>query len=300
MFDLGNKKILVTGATGNQGGAVARKLLEDGFQVRALTRNTMKESARKLAVLGVEVVYGDLDDRSSLDLVLEDIYGVFAVLTPSEEGVGGEVREGKYLVDACKAAGIKHLVYSSVAGANQKTGIPHFDSKNEIERYIKTAGVPATILRPVFFMYNFNSDYMGIKRKIADEGILSLPLRPDRKLQMLAVDDLAHFVAAAFEYPFDYIGKELDIAGDEMTMTEAAKVFTRVIGGTVRYVEWSAENTWSANQDIMTMYDWFNKVGFHVDIQALKATHPSMMTLETWLHLNGWTDAALEYEWVAA
>ena len=194
MFDLGNKKILVTGATGNQGGAVARKLLEDGFQVRALTRKTMSDSARKLALLGAEVVYGDLDDRSSLDPVLEGIYGVFAVLTPFEEGVVGEVREGKYLVDACKAAGIKHLVYSSVAGANLKTGIPHFDSKNEIERYIKVAGVPATILRPVFFMYNFNSDYMGVRRKII-EGTLSLPLKPDTKLQMLAVEDFASFVA---------------------------------------------------------------------------------------------------------
>lgn len=300
MFGLGNKKILVTGATGNQGGAVARKLLEDGFQVRALTRNTMKESARKLAVLGAEVVYGDLDDRSSLDLVLKDVYGVFAVLTPFEEGVVGEVREGKYLVDACKVAGIKHLVYSSVAGANQKTGIPHFDSKNEIEKYIKTAGVPATVLRPVFFMYNFNSDYMGLKRKIIEEGTLSLPLRPDKKLQMLAVDDFAHFVAAAFENPFDYIGKELDIAGDEMTMTAVAEVFSRVTGGPVHYVEWSSEFLWGANQDIMTMYDWLNNVGYNVDIPALKAIHPKMMSLETWLHLNGWTDAALEYEWVAA
>lgn len=300
MFNLGNKKILVTGATGNQGGAVARKLLEDGFQVRALTRDTLKESARKLSVLGAEVVYGDLDDRSSLDPVLEGVYGVFAVLTPFEEGVGGEVREGKYLVDACKAAGIKHLVYSSVAAANLNTGIPHFESKNEIEKYIKKAGVPATILRPVFFMYNFNSDYMGVKRKIADEGILSLPLSPNRKLQMLAVEDFAHFVAAAFEYPFDYIGKELDIAGDEMTMTEAAEVFSRVTGGTVRYVEWSAENTWSANRDIVLMYDWLDKVGFDVDIQALKAIHPRMMNLEKWLHLNGWTDAAAEYDWVAA
>jgi uncharacterized protein YbjT (DUF2867 family) len=299
MFDLENKKILVTGATGNQGGAVARKLLEAGFQVRALTRNPLKESARKLAVLGVEVVYGDLDDRSSLDPVLEGIYGVFAVLTPFEEGVVGEVREGKYLVDACKAAGVKHLVYSSVSGANLNTGIPHFDSKNEIERYIKTAGVPATILRPVFFMYNFNSEYMGMRRKII-EGTLSLPLKPDKKLQMLAVEDFAHFVSAAFEYPFDYIGKEIDIAGDEMTMTEAAEVFSRVIGGTVRYAEWPAENLWGTNLDIMTMYDWLNNAGYNVDIQALKSIYPRMMTLETWLHLNGWTDSALEYEWVAA
>ncbi len=300
MFDLGNKRILVAGATGNQGGAVARKLLEDGFQVRALTRNTLEDPARKLAVLGAEVVYGNLEDRSSLNLALEDVYGVFAVLTPFEEGVVGEVREGKYLVDACKAAGIKHLVYSSAAGANQHTGIPHFESKNEIEEYIKMAGVPATILRPVFFMYNFNLDFMGVKRRIADEGILSLPLGPDTLFQMLAPEDLAHFVAAAFEYPSDYIGKELDIAGEEMTMTAAAEVFSRVTGGMVRYVELPAEELWGANPDIVAMYDWLDKTGYKVDIQALKAMHPKMMTLERWLHFNGWTDAAMKYEWVAA
>ena len=141
---------------------------------------------------------------------------------------------------------------------------------------------------------------MGVKRKIADEGILSLPLGPDTKLQMLAVEDFAHFVAAAFEYPSDYIGKELDIAGEEMTMTGTAEVFSRVTGGLVRYVELPAEELWGANPDIVAMYEWLDKTGYNVDIHALKAMHPKMMSLETWLHFNGWTDAAMKYDWVAA
>jgi len=299
MIDIGNKKILVTGATGNQGGAVARKLLDDGFQVRALTRDPSKERARELFSIGAEVIQGDLNDTASLAKALEDVYGVFGVLTFFEEGVAGEVRQGRNLADACKAAGIKHFVYSSVAGANLNTGIPHFDSKNEIERYIKTIGLPATVLRPVFFMYNFNSDYMGLRQSILD-GRLMMPISGDKQLQMVAVEDFADCVSHAFKNPFEYIGKSLDIAGDELDMNEAAIIFSRVIGRPVRFSQVPIERIREFSPDIAKMFEWLNDVGYNVDIPSLRAIHPVMMTLETWLHVNGWTDSALQYHSAAA
>ena len=121
--------ILVSGATGQQGGAVARNLLEWGFTVRALTRDTDKAAARELADLGAEVVSGDLEDRASIERVLDGVYGVFSVQQFMETGVEGEVRQGVLLADAAKAAGVEHLVYSSVGSAHRDTGIPHFESK---------------------------------------------------------------------------------------------------------------------------------------------------------------------------
>ena len=149
--------VLVTGATGQQGGAVARNLLGRGFGVRALTRDPEKPEANVLAERGAEVVRGELEDRSSLDRALEGVYGVFSVQNFWEAGYDREIEQGKRLVDAAKAADIEHYVYSSVGSAHRETGIPHFDSKWEVEEHLRGSGVPFTILRPVFFMQNWES-----------------------------------------------------------------------------------------------------------------------------------------------
>ena len=147
--------ILVSGATGQQGGSVARNLLEWGFAVRALTRDAEKAAARELADLGAEVVGGDLEDRASIERVLDGVYGVFSVQQFWEVGVEGEVRQGILLADAAKEAGVEHFVYSSVGSAHRDTGIPHFDSKWDVEEHVRASGVPYTVLRPVFFMQNW-------------------------------------------------------------------------------------------------------------------------------------------------
>jgi uncharacterized protein YbjT (DUF2867 family) len=147
--------ILVSGATGQQGGTVARKLLERGFVVRALTRDPEKAEARELADLGAEVVGGDFEDRASIERALAGVYGVFSVQQFWESGYEGEIRQGVQLADAAKAAGVEHFVYSSVGSAHRETGIPHFDSKWEVEELVRASGVPYTVLRPVFFMQNW-------------------------------------------------------------------------------------------------------------------------------------------------
>lgn len=287
-----SRLILVTGATGRQGGAVARRLKTDGWHVRALTRDPEKPQATDLGNRGIEVVKGDLTDRSTLGNALKGVYSVFAVLSWSEQGTVGEVRQGKNIVDAAKAAGVKHFVYSSVAAADQKTGIPHFESKNVIEKYIQALGLPATILRPVFFMYNFSQT--KLKNSIL-EGTLSMPVKPDVPLQMLAVEDFAHFVAVALENPSGHIGKTIDLAGDELTMTKAAECFSDVIGRTVRYVELPVEQVKSYSLDMALMYQWFNEHGLKVaDIKKLRSGYPGLMMLETWLRKTGWDKAGIQ------
>lgn len=283
--------ILVTGATGQQGGAVARSLLEKrGFAVRALTRDPEKPQARELAGRGAEVVRGDLEDRSSLDRAVEGIYGVFAVQSFWEAGYDGEIRQGKRCVDAAKAAGVEHVVYSSVGSAHRATGVAHFDSKWEIEEHLRASGLPYTILRPVFFMQNWES--FG-KDEILG-GTLAQPLDPDKPLQMLAVEDIGAFAAMAFDSPDRWIGREADLAGDEMTMPEVARTISRAIKREVRYrqVPWDRFEE-NAGAEATTMYRWFDDHGYQADIAVLKEQHPGLTDFERYLRTHGWEGAGL-------
>src|SRR5512145_1992688 len=155
---MNDKIIAVTGATGQQGGAVARKLLADGWKVRALTRDANKPAAQELASLGAEVVPGDMENRAELAAAFKGAYGVFSVQNFWLPGVGfeGEIRQGKNVADAARAAGVQHLVYSSVGAAHRGMGQKHFESKWMIEQHIHALGIPHTILRPAAFFDNFN------------------------------------------------------------------------------------------------------------------------------------------------
>lgn len=279
--------ILVTGATGQQGGAVARKLLERGFAVRVLTRDTQKPAAKELAGLGAEVVEGDLDDRASIERALEGVRGVFSVQQFAETGVEGEVRQGKALADAAKETGVEHFVYSSVGSVHKETGIPHFDSKWEVEEHARGIGLPCTVLRPVFFMQNW--EWM---REPILGGALPQPLDPEKPLQNVAVEDIGAFAALAFENPDQWIGREVDLAGDEMTMTDIAGAFSRVTGREVSYVQtpWDQFEE-QMGEEFAVMYRWFDDVGYEADIGALRSEHPGLTSLEDYLRGHGWEGA---------
>jgi uncharacterized protein YbjT (DUF2867 family) len=222
-----DKTVLVTGATGRQGGAVIRHMLPKGWRLRALTRVPTAYAAKELARQGVEVVQGDLEDRPSLERVCRDVYGIYSVQDFWSVGAKREVQQGKNLADAAKKAGVQHFVYSSVGGAERNTAIPHWESKWEIEKHIRELALPATIFRPASFMetYHILEVEVGIlKGKLAD------PIRADKPYQTIATDDIGAFVALAFERPKDFIGLELEIAGSELTNPEAARVFSRVMG----------------------------------------------------------------------
>ncbi|GHP00480.1 hypothetical protein KSF_105270 [Reticulibacter mediterranei] len=277
--------ILVVGATGNQGGTTARRLLTDGWSVRALTRDATSEKAQAPAEAGAEVVQGNLEDRVSLEAALQGVYGVFGVVNFGLAGVGseGEVRQGRALADAAAAAGVQHFVFSSVGGAERKTGIPHFESKWQIEHYIRLLEVPSTVLRPVAFMDN----YLFLRPLILNGTLPSFGLRSARAMQLVALTNIAAFVALAFANPEYYLGKALELAGDELTTAQTAVVFSRVIGRPVQV----QDNAGEQRNEPGAMLRWFNEQGYAANIPALRKLHPEPLTLEAWARKTGWENA---------
>ena len=271
-----DRLILVTGATGKQGGAALRHLRARGFPVRALTRNPDKPEARALAGEGVEVVGGDLNDADSVRGAMDGVWGVYSV---QDSRSGAEVKQGELLADAAQRARINQFVYSSVAAADQNTGIPHFETKHEIENHIRQLGIPYTIIRPVFFMEN----WLGMKDML-HAGMLAQPLSPERRLQMIAVDDIGAFVALAFEHPDDWRKRAFDLAGDELSMNEVAAQFGRKLGREVRYQEvaWD-EFEQRAGREYTIMYRWFEDHGYTCDIAAARSEYRDLHTFERWL-----------------
>src|SRR6266540_4639121 len=223
---MNDKIIAVNGATGQQGGAVARKLLADGWKVRALTRDVNKPAAQELAKAGAELVAGDMDSRFELDAAFSGAYGVFSVQNFWLPNVGfeGEIQQGKNVADAAKAAGVQQLVYSSVGAAHRGMGQKHFESKWIIEQYIQSLDIPYTIFRPAAFYENFNWD----RANILNGTFNALGLRPEKERQLIAVEDIAVFVALAFADPEAYLGRPLELAGDALTESQTAQTFAKV------------------------------------------------------------------------
>jgi uncharacterized protein YbjT (DUF2867 family) len=284
---MNDKIIAVTGATGQQGGAVARKLLADGWKVRALTRDVDKPAAQELKALSAEVLPGDMDDRAQLEAAFEGAYGVFSVQNFWLPNVGfeGEIRQGNNVADAAKAAGVSHLVYSSVGAAHRGLGQKHFESKWMIEQHIHSLGVPYTILRPAAFMENQE----WARPYILNGALQSIGLPPDKKHQIIAVEDVAVFVALAFADPKTYIGQTIEISGDELTETEMAETFTRVIGRPVHLVPPVDEN--QQPEEFRLMKNFFKGEAYSADIPALRKIHPGLLTFEGYLRKHGWENA---------
>ena len=282
---MNNKVIAVTGATGQQGGAVAKKLLADGWKVRALTRDLSKPAAQALAEAGAELVAGDLDSRSELDAAFQGAYGVFSVQNFWLPNVGyeGEIRQGKNVADAAKAAGIQHLVYSSVGSAHRGMGQKHFESKWIIEQYIHSLDVPYTILRPVLFMDNHNWS----RAYILNGTFTGMGLRPEKDVQSIAVEDIGVFAALAFANPKDFLGKTIELAGDELTEAQTVEVFSKVIGRPVTLAA-PTGGGWASPEEGAAMFNFFNGDGYDADIPALRKLHPGLLTLEQYLRKNGW------------
>ena len=282
--------VLVTGATGRQGGATARRLLERGWPVRALTRNPDKPAARALAERGAEVVRGDLNDPTSVARAVDGAYGVFSLQEWWTAGLDGEVRQGRTLAEAAKQAGVTHFVYSSVGGAERSSGVPHFETKWVLEQYIRKLNLPATILRPVSFMENY---YMPQVEKGILKGRLLDGVRADKPYQLIAVDDIGAFAAAVFERGDEMLGQAYEIAGDEVTNLEVAATFGRVMGRPVKFTRIPLILLRvSAGPDVALMYRWFNQHGYQADIPALGRTFPevSLTSLEEWIRREGWAE----------
>ncbi len=275
------KVILVTGATGNQGGAAIRHLLKDGWKLRAITRDDTKPAAEELRKLGVEVVKGDLNDVASLEKALEGVYGVFSVQNFWEHGYEGELKQGMNLIDAAKKSGVEHFLMTSVGGAERNTGLPHFDVKAVLEKHLKDTGMNYTILRPVFFMENFNAWF----KPTEENGVLKLvmAMKNDTKLQMVAVDDIGEFTRIIFAEPDKYNKKEIELAGDEISMPEVASIYGKLFGKSAEFSELPVDVLRANSKEMADMFQWFMDKGYEANISELKAIHPKLKSFEQWL-----------------
>jgi len=286
---MNDQVIAVAGATGQQGGKVARRLLAQGWKVRALTRDANKPAAKELAAAGAEVVPGDMDKRSELDAAFKGVYGVFSVQNYwlPKVGYNSEIVQGKSVADAAKAASVKHLVYSSVGAAHRGMGQKHFESKWIIEQYIHSLGVPYTILRPVFFMENFNWS----RPYILNGAFQGIGLLPGKTMQLVATDDIGAFAEMALAKPEQFLGKTIELAGDELTEAQIAAVFTKVIGRPVKAVGAQSSGGTAPGDEQMAMFNFFNGTGYDADIASLRKLYPALQNLEQFLRLNGWENA---------
>ena len=272
------RTVLVTGATGKQGGATARALAGKGFKIRAMTRKPDSDAAKAVGATGAELVQGDLNDAASLKKALNGAWGVFAVQNTWEAGVQGEEEQGKRIATIAREAGVEHFVYSSVGSAHRKTGIPHFDNKYRVEDTIRGLGFPShVILRPVFFMENLVSPWF------LNGDNLYAALTPTTRLQMIAVDDIGQYGARAFIDAAKLNRREIDIAGDAVTMPEAAGALSKGFGRTITLVQIPMSEVRKNSEDFALMLEWFERVGYNADIAGLGrefGIRPT--TLEAW------------------
>src|SRR5258707_8435204 len=209
--------VVVTGSMGKQGGAVARGLLKQGHKVRAVTRDPNSSKAKSLANAGATLVAASLEDTAAITKALEGATSLFAMTVPSG-GTDAETRQGVAAADAAKAAGV-HLVFTSVCSANRQTGIPHFDSKYEVEKHIAKVGVRATILAPVYFMENL---YFA-KEQLA-KGIYPAALPPTKTLAQVAVADIGAFAVRVLEDARGFTAKRFDLPSARLKGNEAVAI----------------------------------------------------------------------------
>jgi uncharacterized protein YbjT (DUF2867 family) len=275
----------VTGATGKQGGAVVQELLARGHAVRAVTRNPESPKARELARAGVTLVRASLEDTAALTRALEGATSLFAMTTPYEAGGAAETRQGISAADAAKAAGV-HLVFTSVGSADRKTGVPHFETKYEVEEHIGEIGAHATILAPVYFMENL---YFGAAQLA--QGVYGSTLPAGRKLAQVAVADIGAVAVRVLEDSKRHAGKRYDLAGDELTGNDVVAILSRVTGRPFSYFRVPLDMLRQRMGDeAAQMSEWFDNVGYTVDIPALRREFPDVAfhDFEAWARTQDW------------
>ena len=276
--------VVVTGSTGKQGGAVARALLERGHKVRAITRDPNSSQAKLLANAGATLVAASLEDTAATRKALDGATSLFAMTVPFG-GTEAETRQGIAAADAAKAAGV-HLVFTSVGSANLQTGVPHFDSKYEVERHIAKIGVRATILAPVAFMENL----FFVKEQLA-KGIYASAVPPARPLAQVAVADIGAATVRVLEDAGRFTGKRIELVGDELSGNDAMAILARMSCRSFTYFQVPLDVVRQRmGEDAARMYEWFDRVGYTVDRAALHREFPDVAFHD----FESWEDAGLE------
>jgi uncharacterized protein YbjT (DUF2867 family) len=277
-----DRTVVVTGATGRQGGAAARHLLASGWHVRALTRDPSSERARALGALGAEVLRSDIDDSDSLLAAFRGAHGVYSVQNSAIAGTQGELRQGKVIADAAQQAGIRHFVYASGGPGVPGTGVLQWDLKLEIEAYLRDLGLPTTILRPTALMELMTdpaffpaASTWHVMPKLAGGGT---------PIPWVAAHDIGAIAALAFAAPEQFIGRELRPAGDVQSVDACRAVYRRVMGkGPRRFPMpvWLLESF--AGRDLTRMWRWLRVNVVRADPAETRALLPAAFEVESWL-----------------
>lgn len=275
----------MTGGTGNQGGAVTASLIKNGFKIKVLTRNPGSPRAQNLQKQLAELVKGDLNDLNTYRDHLKDVEGIFSVQT-FENGIDKEIKQGKDLADLAKEYGVKHFVYSSVSGADLKTGIPHFDSKLKIENHIKQIGLSYTIIRPCSLYENFLLPQ--VKSRI-EKGKLVSPVNRNKIQQFVSAMDIGKMCADVFLNPDKYSEKTITLAAEEMDMQQVANIFSLVLRREIKYQKLPMFVTRLVmGRDLYKMFKWINENNtvFIKDLSAFKKENANLTSLRQWIVLN--------------
>ena len=276
--------IVVTGATGLQGGAVTRHLLKDGWHVRALTRNAASKPAQALATSGVEVVQGDMGEAASLWPIFAGAHGVYSVQNTFISGPEAEVRQGKTVAEVAKDSGVQHLVYGSAGIGRKGTGIPSWETKLLIEEHMHALSLPLTILRPMAFM-----ELMTEKKffpAVAMWRVMPRLMGDSRRLPWVCVDDLGAIAAQAFGAPQQFIGKDLTLASDVQSLAQCRSLYREVMGTPPPQFPmpiWLFQRFGFVGRDLTTMWRWLRTGDIDLDTAATRAIHPEALTVHAWL-----------------
>jgi uncharacterized protein YbjT (DUF2867 family) len=280
--DRSDRIVVVTGATGRQGGAVATHLLSDGWRVRALTRRPELPAARRLAALGAEVVRVDLADSRSLGPAFGDAYGVFSVQNPMTGGIESEIAQGKNVADAAKAVGVSHVVYGSAGIGAAGTGIGSWESKLTVQAHMEALGLPLTVLRPMAFMELMTD--RGLYPPVAVWHLMPRFAGEDLPIGWICVDDIGAIAARAFAEPGHFIGADIRLAADVQSIAECRRIWRSVVGRSparFRMPVWMFKRF--VGSDLITMWSWLRTAGLQFDLGPTRGILPGARTVGQWL-----------------
>lgn len=284
------RTVVVTGATGGQGGAVCEALLAAGQRVRGYVRSPDAPAARQLRAAGAELAAGTFDDGDALRRALDGADAAYVMGTPWEEGTAGEQRQVRSVLAACEAAGVGHVIYSSAANADRGTGIAWYEAKFELETDLAGGryGFDWTIVAPAVFMQILRAPHalQGLR-----SGVLAMAVPAEHVQTWIDVRDIGSFVAHVIDRPAPWLGQRVDLAADKVAGADVARHLSKAAGREIRYQQIPLETIAQFNKDIAEMYEWFGRVGMSVDVAALRARTPQVRwtAFGDWAHREDWS-----------
>ena len=285
MVESGVGVIAVTGATGLQGGAVTRALLQAGWRVRALTRDPRSKKGRSLAALGAHVMRVDMDHPRSLERAFDGVAGVFNVQNHHISGYEGEVRQAKNVTDVATRLAVPHVVYGAAGIGTKGTGIGSWETKVDIAAYMRAQDLPLTVLRPMAFMELMTASKFF--PAASTWHVMPKIMGSTRPVGWIAVDDLAAVAVTAFTDPDRFVGRDLTLVADVHSIDEARRTWRAVMGRVPRRLPmpvWLFERF--VGSDETTMWNWLRVNEIDLDTQPTRDVHPAALTLQEWLHLR--------------